>query len=98
MNNNLKMISGASAFLALAGCASVDGSVYYDGYYDGYYGPLYDGYWGDDNFFYYSGGRGQPFIRDEGNHFRHNPGAGLSSFHNAHSGPHAGHPHESVRR
>ena len=97
MKSKLKMVLGASALLALAACASGDGpAYYYDGYYDGYYGPMYDGYWGDDNFFYYSGGRGQPFVRDDGNHFRRDGAAGFNSFHNAHMGPHTGHPHESV--
>ena len=61
MKNQLKMILSASVLLALTACANVDWPVYYDGYYDSYYGPMYDGYWGDDNFFYYSGG--QPFKR-----------------------------------
>lgn len=98
MSNTLKAILAASALLALAACVSAEGPVYYDGYYDGYYGPMYDGYWGDDNFFYYSRGRGQPFVRDEGNHFQHGAGPGFNSFHNAHPGPHTGHPHETVRR
>jgi hypothetical protein len=63
MSNKLKMILGASVLLALAGCATAGGPVYYDGYYDGYYGPNYDAYWCDDNFFHYSGGVGQPFVR-----------------------------------
>ena len=25
----------------------------YNGYYDGFYGPIYDGYWGSDRYFYY---------------------------------------------
>ena len=98
MNNKLRVILGASALLAVAACASVDGPVYYDGYYDGYYGPNYDGHWGDDNFFYYSGGGGQPFVRDGGHHFRRDAAPGFSSFHHAHMGPHTGHPHESVPR
>jgi hypothetical protein len=98
MNNKVKMLLGTLAVFALWACASADGPVYYDGYYDGYYGPLYDGYWGDDNFFYHSDGKGRPFTRDESSHFRHNPGAGFSSFHNPHSGPHTGHPHESAHR
>jgi hypothetical protein len=98
MNKKFKVILGASALLALAACASVDGPVYYDGYYDGYYGPNYDGYWGDDNSFYYSGGGGQPFVRDEGNHFRRDAAPGFNSFHHAHMGPHTGHPHESIHR
>jgi hypothetical protein len=98
MGKRLKMILGACALLALAGCASADGPISYDGYYDGYYGPMYDGYWGDDNSFYYSGGIGQPFVRDGGSHFRRGAAAGFNSFHNTHMGPHAGHPHESVHR
>lgn len=98
MNNELKMIFGACALLVLAGCVSADGPVYYDGYYDGYYGPLFEGYWGDDDFFYYSRGRGQPFVRDDGNHFRRVAAAGFRSFHNAHTGPHTGHPHEPAHR
>lgn len=47
-------------------------------YYDSFYGPYYNGYWGRDGFFYYSPGRGRPFIRDEGHHFhRDNPGPGF---------------------
>jgi hypothetical protein len=98
MNNTLKTVLAASALLALAACASVNGPVYYDGYYDGYYGPLYDGYWGDDNFFYYSGGPGQPFVADRGNHFQRGAVAGFNSFHHAHMGPHIGHPHEIAHR
>jgi hypothetical protein len=98
MNNTWKTVLAASALLTLAACVSAGGPVYYDGYYDGYYGPLYDGYWGDDNFFYHSGGLGQPFVRDESNHFRHGATAGFNSFHQAHAGPHTGHPHESVHR
>jgi len=94
MQNRLKMVLGASALLILAGCVSAGGPVYADGYYDGYYGPLYDGYWGDDDAFYYSGGPGRPFVRDEGSHFQHRAAAGFHSFHQAHSGPHTGHPHE----
>jgi hypothetical protein len=95
MQNTLKAALAASALLALAGCVSPGGPVYYDGYYDGYYGPLYDGYWGDDNFFYYSGGPGRPFVRDEGHHFQRGAASGFNSFHQAHMGPHTGHPHES---
>ena len=98
MSNKLKMILGASVLLALAGCVTAGGPVYYDGYYDGYYGPNYDGYWGDDNLFYYSGGVGQPFVRDQGSHFRRDAAPGFNSFHHAHAGPHTGHPHESAHR
>jgi hypothetical protein len=98
MRDTLKATLAASALLALAGCVSPGGPVYNDGYYDGYYGPLYDGYWGDDNFFYYSGGAGRPFVRDEGGHFRRGAASGFTSFHQAHMGPHTGHPHEPGHR
>jgi hypothetical protein len=55
--------------IALAGCdggygyggtslgIGYAGSPYaYNGYYDGFYGPIYDGYWGNDNYFYYRRG------------------------------------------
>lgn len=107
MTDSLKAIAVAAALTALAACAGPGGPggpasagapEYYDGYYDGFYGPIYDGYWGDDNFFYRSGGAGQPFVRDEGNHFQRNGAAGFSAFHQAHMGPHTGHPHEARHR
>jgi hypothetical protein len=100
MKSPLKVALTVSALLGLSACgggyvsAGVGGPVYYDGYYDGYYGPLHDGYWGDDNFFYYSGGRGRPFVRDEGGHFRRDAAGGYNAFHQAHAGPHTNHPHE----
>lgn len=101
MKRTLRAILVCSALFTVAACASAGGPgapIYYDGYYDGYYGPLYDGYWGDDNAFYYSGGAGRPFVRDEGNHFRRSAGPGFNSFHQAHMGPHTGHPHEATHR
>ncbi len=42
----------------------------YDAWYDNYYGPIYDGYWGQDDFFYF---RVLPsertFRRGDRNHF-----------------------------
>lgn len=48
------------------------GSPYaYNGWYDGYYGPIYDGYWGRDGFFYYRSAPGaRAFVRGDRNHFR----------------------------
>lgn len=48
------------------------GSTYaYDGYYDGYYGPIHDGYWGNDGYFYYRRGDGdRAYIRGDHDHFR----------------------------
>lgn len=45
---------------------------YYDGYYDGYYGPIYDGYWGNDGYFYYrSSARHSHYRRADRVHFSH---------------------------
>lgn len=70
-----------TASLALSACADNMGyGPYFGGeraYYDDYYGPFYNGYWGGDGAFYYSPGRGRPYLRDEGNHFHHDmPGGG----------------------
>lgn len=48
--------------------------VYYDSYYDGYYGPVTDGYWRGNAFFYAD--RGRHWHRDDGRHFRPNGGPG----------------------
>ena len=62
-----------AAALALGGCAGYDyDSAGYSAYYDDAYGPFYDGYWRGDDYFY-STGRGRPFIRDEGHHFHRGP-------------------------
>lgn len=75
-----KTILILAAAATLGGCAS-DGA--YSGfgggwstaYYDDAYGPFYDGYWAGD-VFWYSPGRGRPYIRDEAHHFHHNPAPG----------------------
>ncbi len=66
------------AALALSGCAGYGGydTAGFNAYYDDAYGPFYDGYWRGDDFFY-SAGRGRPFVRDEGHHFQRAPSAGL---------------------
>ena len=48
----------------------------YDAWYDGYYGPIQDGYWDGDSFYYrdYEGGR---WLRDRGHHFRHDSAPGF---------------------
>jgi hypothetical protein len=46
----------------------------YDVYYDDYYGPIYDGYWGSDNYFYYRNSGTGGYHRGDGRHFRHNQG------------------------
>jgi hypothetical protein len=44
----------------------------YDGWYDGSYGPIYDGYWGNDGYFYYRHAEGEgAYVRGDRNHFAH---------------------------
>lgn len=52
----------------------------YDFWYDGFYGPYTTGYWGDGGVFLYSDGHGG-WIRDSGNHFRHERFEGATGFH-----------------
>lgn len=71
----------SAALAGLSGCASDGyygadlgygyGSPYtYDGWYDGYYGPIYDGYWGSDGYFYYrTSDRDRDFHRGGHDHF-----------------------------
>jgi hypothetical protein len=87
-------LCAAAAALTLSACATGHGGYGvgygpgpgpgYDTYYDGFYGDINDGYWGPDQAFYYHGPDGH-YVRDNGNHFRH------QSFSGAH-GLHAGHP------
>lgn len=56
------------------------GPVAYDGFYDDYYGPIYDGYWGTDGFFYYRGGVGEHrFRRGDPAHFHRGGSGGVPS-------------------
>lgn len=110
MKRTLIALSLGAALIGVSACASgyygpgpgPQGGVFYehnpvayDGYYDDFYGPFYDGYWGDGGF-YYSTGEGRPYVRDEGNHFRHESMDGMHSFHGGmhtgggHGGPHHG--------
>lgn len=59
------------------------GPYAYDGYYDGFYGPIYDGYWGDDGFFYYrSGDHDRHYHRGDRAHFSREARSG--NFHAMH--------------
>ena len=79
----------AAVALSLGGCAAGYGHVdyaggpyAYDGYYDDFYGPIHDGYWGDDGFFYYRGGEhDRAFRRGDAAHFRRDAGADAGHFH-----------------
>jgi hypothetical protein len=78
-------LAAASAAALLAGCASGPygpGPVAsgYDGYYDGYYGPIYDGYWRGDHF-WWRDGAGHPFRRDNARHFSRSAATGFQHIH-----------------
>jgi hypothetical protein len=76
--------------LSLAACAE-DGYGYgrlswssypYSGWYDNYYGPIYDGYWGTDNYFYYRRqSQDNRYYRDRQQHFRRGDMAPGGNFH-----------------
>jgi hypothetical protein len=59
---------------------------YVDGYYDDSYGPVYDGYWGDGDVFYYRASVTDTFHPDSAHHFRRDNFQGYHNFH-----VHAGH-------
>jgi hypothetical protein len=78
MKRTLILLGLSFGALSLTGCT--DGTYYsgglymgdiaYDGYYDNYYGPIYDGYWGTDNYFYYRhSDQDRSFRRGDRNHF-----------------------------
>lgn len=55
-------------------------SVWYDGWYDNFYGPVYDGYWGPGDSFFYRTAPGGIYYRDGLNHFRRGRFDGGSQF------------------
>ncbi len=78
MKRFLALAGVAAAALSLSACAEEtygggvawDAPYAYDGWYDGAYGSVYDGYWGDDGYFYYRHGQGDHhYIRGEQAHF-----------------------------
>ena len=96
-----RLISGLFAAAAIAGAAGctenaydrgygggmyVSGGDYYDGYYDDFYGPIYDGYWvGND--FYFRDADGHPYQRDDNHHFRREVAPGFHAVHGQMHGP-----------
>jgi hypothetical protein len=55
-------------------------TVWHRGWYDNYYGPIYDGYWGPGDVFYYRVRPGDRFYRDDRRHFRRNEFRGGLAF------------------
>jgi hypothetical protein len=80
-----KFLLGTGMALMLAGCAGPGygggGGVAYDGFYDNAYGPIYDGYWGDGDAFFYRSHRHGHYVRDTGSHFRHDAVNGFQPMH-----------------
>ncbi len=106
--NKLALALAASAALLASACAEYDygygygGPAYYDGWYDNYYGPVYDGYW-RSNDFYYRTAPGGVYVIDRGRHFRRNQAPGFNRFHyerhDDHGGPRDdGHDHNRDHR
>jgi hypothetical protein len=88
-------VCAAGMGVLAAGCAArtdgygyVANGPYYDGYYDDYYGPVEEGFWGPDGYFYY-GDHDHNFHRGEPAHFRREAAPGFHSFHIA-ARPHGG--------
>jgi hypothetical protein len=90
-----RVFLAAAAALALSACADGGGYGYYPGqtvYYDDAYGPIYDGYW-DNDVFFYSTGRDHHYVRDEGHHFRRDAAGGFHGV-RTHRGFHRDHDHD----
>jgi len=83
------LAAAAAAAISLSACMDMDhhhhggpyAGAYIDGYYDDAYGPVYDGYWGDGDVFYYRASADGEFRRDDAHHFRHDAGNGFHSMH-----------------
>ncbi|KUR76103.1 hypothetical protein [Novosphingobium sp. FSW06-99] len=88
MNRPLTFALLALSTVPLAACAGTGvevayapGPYAYDGWYDGYYGPIYDGYWGNDGYFYYRHGEGEgAFVRGDRAHFARQAPQGPHNF------------------
>ncbi len=79
-----RLLLGTCAVLMLAGCTTygrAGGGIAYDGYYDDHYGPIYDGYWGDGDVFYYRSSRHGRYVRDNDHHFRRDTSQGFHQMH-----------------
>jgi hypothetical protein len=89
MKRPLVLLALAAAALPLAACvedgygyAAIYSTPYY-GWYDNFYGPIYDGYWGTDNFFYYRlTPNDRNYRRGDSRHFRRDavPGGSYNRF------------------
>lgn len=75
------------AMISLGGCTGYYGGAgvgygynsYDDLYYDNYYGPVRDGYWSQDGWYYYRDRTTRQYRRDDGRHFRRDAADGYHS-------------------
>lgn len=75
------------AVLGLSGCTGYYGGAgvgygyndYDDLYYDNYYGPVSEGYWNTDGWYYYRDRTSRQYRRDDGRHFRRDAADGYHS-------------------
>jgi hypothetical protein len=90
MKHVLALAGLAAAALSLGACADEmyagggnwGGPVAYDGWYDGAYGDVYDGYWGDDGYFYYRhGSNDHKYYRGDRAHFARGDSAPGGNYH-----------------
>ena len=103
------MFAGA-AVVVLAGCADYGVGYYggggyygpvadvdYDGYYDGFYGPVYEGYW-NNNVFFYRNGDNDRWRRGDATHFRREAAPGFNHIQgHARAAPPRANPHAAPR-
>jgi hypothetical protein len=96
-----QVLAVSAAVVVMAGCADYGMGYYggpvadveYDGYYDNAYGPLYDGYWNNDTF-YYRTSENDHWRRGDSKHFRRDSAPGFSHIHGtAHASAHGGGDH-----
>ena len=87
MKRYLFVAAAAAAAVSLGACMDMGhhggpyAGGYVDGYYDNAYGPMYDGYWGDGDVFYYRSNANDTFHRDDAHHFARATGNGFHSVH-----------------
>ena len=91
MKNYQRLAFVMAAAIGLGACESDFGRhggpyagadvAYVDGYYDDFYGPVYDGYWGDGDVFFYRSSPDTDFRRDDAHHFSRSDGGGFHHMH-----------------
>ena len=86
MKRLASLVAAAAMAASLSACGTYHAGgpyagVYVDGYYDDAYGPVYDGYWGDGDVFYYRAAPDAVFVADSAHHFRRDRFDGYHTFH-----------------